>query len=98
MPGIVRKDLDAHEGHESPSPGPFHQTSYNEGSPDVFTNEKPTVRIGDTTLCGDPAETGSADVFVNNIAVHRKGDATSGHGSWVPTKAETGSDDVFANS
>ena len=96
MPAVVRKDLDAHEGHESSS-GPFHQTSYNEGSPDVFTNEKETVRIGDTTICGDPAETGSDTVFINEIAVHRRGDTTSGHGTWVPTKAETGSQNVWAN-
>jgi hypothetical protein len=35
-------------------------------------------------------------VFVNGIAVHRKGDATGGHGSWVPNQAQTGSDNVFA--
>jgi uncharacterized Zn-binding protein involved in type VI secretion len=56
------------------------------------------VRIGDTTVCGDPADAGSANVFANNIAVHRKGDATGGHGSWVPNSAKTGSDNVFANS
>ena len=97
MPEVVRIELDAHEGHESPSPGPFHQTSYNEGSPDVFTNEKATVRIGDTTVCGDPADAGSDTVFVNSIPVHRKGDATGGHGSWVPNAAATGSNNVWAN-
>jgi uncharacterized Zn-binding protein involved in type VI secretion len=98
MPAVVRKDLDTHEGHASPSPGPYHQTSYNVGSPDVFTNNKPTVRIGDTTVCGDPASQGSPTVFANNIAVHRLGDATGGHGSWVPNAAATGSNNVFANS
>lgn len=97
MPEVVRVDIDAHEGHASPSPGPFHQTSYNEGSPDVFTNEKATVRIGDTTVCGDPASEGSPNVFINNIAVHRRTDATGGHGSWVPNAAATGSNNVWAN-
>ena len=98
MPEVVRIDIDTHEGHESPSPGPYHQTSYNEGSPDVFTNNEATVRVGDTTVCGDPADEGSDTVFINNIPVHRKGDATGGHGSWVPNAAKTGSENVFANS
>jgi uncharacterized protein (TIGR02594 family) len=97
MPAVVRTNVDVHEGHESPSPGPYHQTSYNEGSPDVFTNNEATVRVGDTTVCGDPADAGSDTVFVNNIPVHRKGDATGGHGSWVPNAAATGSNNVWAN-
>ena len=98
MPEVVRTNVDVHEGHASPSPGPYHQTSYNEGSPNVFTNNEATVRVGDTTVCGDPADAGSDTVFVNSIPVHRKGDATGGHGSWVPNAASTGSPDVFANS
>ncbi|MDC6481138.1 hypothetical protein PQZ46_01165 [bacterium] len=98
MPEVVRTNVDVHEGHASPSPGPYHQTSYNVGSPDVFTNNEATVRVGDTTVCGDPADAGSDTVFVNNIPVHRKGDATGGHGSWIPNAAKTGSPDVFANS
>jgi len=35
-------------------------------------------------------------VSVNGIAVHRKGDATGGHGSWVGNAAATGSGNVFA--
>ncbi len=98
MPEVVRANLDAHVGHESDSPNPFHQTSYNEGSSDVFTNNEKTVRIGDTTICGDGAAAGSATVFVNNIAVHRKTDATTGHGSWPANEAATGSPNVFADS
>jgi uncharacterized Zn-binding protein involved in type VI secretion len=97
MTGVVRVDQDKHIGHSSPTPNPFHQTAYAEGSPDVFTNGSNTVRIGDTTACGDPAAAGSPDVFVNGIAVHRKDDATGGHGSWVPNAAKTASSDVFAN-
>ena len=86
MPEVVRTNVDQHVGHASPTPGPFHQTSYSTGSPNVNTNNEKTVRIGDTTSCGDPAVGGSASVFVNGIAVHRKGDATGGHGSWCLIK------------
>lgn len=97
MPGAVRTNVDKHKGHASPTPSPFHQTSYAVGSPDVFTNNENQVRIGDTTDCGDPASQGSPTVFANNIAVHRKDDATAGHGSWVPNAAATGSDNVWVN-
>jgi len=97
MPGVVRVGQDVHIGHASPSPNPFHQTSYATGSPDVFTNDSATVRIGDVTACGDPAVGASPNVFANNIAVHRLGDATAGHGSWVPNAAATASSNVIAN-
>ena len=98
MPEVVRANVDVHEGHSSPSPGPYHQTSYTGGSPDVFTNNEPTIRIGDATICGDEAAAGSGTVYVNNIAVHRKLDATTGHGSWDANAAKTGSPTVFADS
>jgi uncharacterized protein (TIGR02594 family) len=97
MPEVVRTNVDKHKGHASPTPNPFHQEAYTVGSPDVFTNNENTVRIGDTTACGDPASAGSATVFANNIAVHRKDDATAGHGSWVANAAATGSNNVWAN-
>lgn len=96
MPGIVRSGLDSHVGHASPTPSPFHKTSYTGGSPNVFVNGAAVIRKGDKTSCGDPAVGASATVFVNNKGVHRKGDATSGHGSWVPNSAATGSTNVFA--
>ena len=40
---------------------------------------------------------GSPNVFVNSIAVHRKGDSTGGHASWPGNSAATGSGNVFAN-
>ena len=76
MPGAVRVGQDVHVGHASPSPSPFHQTSYASGSPDVFTNNTAQVRIGDKTSCGDPAVGGSLNVWANDIPVHRLGDAT----------------------
>lgn len=97
MPAVVRTNVDAHKGHASPSPGPFHQTSYATGSENVFTNDEMTVRIGDTTICGDIAVGSSPNVYANDILVHRKDDATGGHGSWVPNAAATGSPNVFAN-
>ncbi len=63
----------------------------------MYTNDAKTVRIGDTTSCGDPATAGSPNVYVNNIKVHRKNDSTGGHGSWVPNAAQTASDNVYAN-
>ena len=96
MPEVTRGGLDSLVGHASPTPNPFHQTAYAVGSETVLTNSERTVRIGDTTSCGDPATGGSTTVFVNGIGVHRKGDATGGHGSWVPNSSASGSSDVFA--
>ena len=96
MPPVTRVGLDQHIGHASPTPNPFHQTAYAEGSANVFTNGKKTVRIGDKTHCGDPATEGSSTVKVNGIGVHRKGDATGGHGSWVPNSSASGSANVIA--
>jgi uncharacterized Zn-binding protein involved in type VI secretion len=96
MPEVTRVSKDKHVGHASPTPNPFHQTAYAVGSENVLTNSERTVRIGDTTSCGDPATGGSTTVFVNGIGVHRKGDATGGHGSWIPNASASGSDNVFA--
>ena len=93
---VTRVGLDKHIGHLSPTPNPFHQTAYAEGSPDVFTNGAKTVRIGDKTSCTDPATGGSSTVFVNDKGVHRETDATGGHTSWVPNASNSGSDNVFA--
>ena len=96
MPEVTRVGLDSHIGHASPTPNPFHQTAYASGSPDVFCDGAKVVRIGDTTSCGDPAVGGSATVFANGIGVHRKGDATGGHASWVPNASASGSPTVSA--
>lgn len=96
MPGIVRQG-DSHNGHASPTPSPFHKTTYSGGSPNVNVNGKAVQRVGDTTSCGDPAVGASPTVFANGIAVHRLGDATGGHGSWVPNSAASASSNVFAD-
>jgi len=57
------------------------------------------TRIGDadvTHCSGMTRAQGSSNVFVNGIGVHRKGDATGGHGSWVPNASASGSSNVFA--
>ena len=97
MPGVVRKSVDHHVGHASPTPNPFHQTKYSEGSPNVFVEGNSVVRIGDKTACADPASAGSPDVFANGIKVHRLNDATGGHVTWVPNKAASASTTVIAN-
>ena len=97
MPGIVRVGTDKHVGHASPTPNPFHKTPYATGAATVFVNGAKMVRVDDTTACLDPATAGSPNVFAEGKAVHRQGDATGGHGSWVANRAETGSGDVIAN-
>lgn len=96
MREICRVGLDKHIGHASPTPNPYHQTPYAIGSLNVRINSASIVRIGDTTECGDPAVEGSFTVRVNGIGVHRKEDATGGHGSWVANKAATGAPTVRA--
>ena len=96
MPAVTRVGLDSHVGHASPTPNPFHQTAYTGGSPNVSINSKPSIRVDDSTSCGDPATEGSSTVKVNSKKIHREGDATGGHGSFVPNAAATGSSNVNA--
>jgi len=68
-----------------------------QGSGDVFTNDKPTVRVGDAVAGhgrgahrGPVMADGSKTVFTNNISTVRQGDpASCGHPA-------TGSGDVYA--
>ena len=77
MPEVTRVSLDSHVGHASPTPNPFHQTAYSSGSNDVFTNGAKTVRIGDTTSCGDPA-TGGHGSWVPNSSASGSSDVFAG--------------------
>jgi uncharacterized Zn-binding protein involved in type VI secretion len=97
MPGIVRASVDKHIGHASPTPNPFHKTSYVAGQSTVFANGKEVIRKDDKTSCGDPAVGSSDNVYAEGKLVHRQGDATGGHESWVPNAAATGSGDVIVN-
>ena len=70
------------------------------GSPDVFINNMPALRVTDTGMhaacCGPNtwvAQKGSATVSINNLDAHRKGDADThcgGNGELI-----TGSSDVL---
>jgi len=95
MPAVTRKG-DAHQGHASPTPNPFHKTTYASGSPNVKVNSKDVIRQGDSTGCGDSAVGKSSTVKVNSLGVHRVGDSTSGHGSWVANASAEGSGNVNA--
>lgn len=99
MPEVCRIDADSHIGHASPTPNPFHKTSYGSTAQSRVYVEGKLVVTGEgwgATYCGDPAVGASTKVFVEDIGVHRKGDATGGHGSWVANAAATGSSKVFA--
>jgi uncharacterized Zn-binding protein involved in type VI secretion len=55
------------------------------------------ARIGDSFDCGDYVAQGASDVLVNGIPAARKGDATTGHGCFAPSKIAEGSATVFVN-
>lgn len=84
--GAVRKNLDSAGG------------VLIQGSPDVFVNGQPLVRIGDAVQghgpgvhAGPVMATGSGDVFCNGIGACRAGDlASCGHPA-------SGSDNVRIN-
>ena len=62
-PAVHRKG-DAILLHPSPSPSPPHPRAASSGSGTVFTNSKPTVRIGDSVDCGGSLAQGCATVLV----------------------------------
>ena len=94
---VVRELDDRHYGHASPTPNPFHQTPYVSSKQEkAFAENKKIIVKGDKTACTDPAVGASTKVFAENIGVHRRTDATGGHGSWVPNAAKTGSSKVWA--
>lgn len=71
-----------------------------DGSPDVFVNDRPALRIGDpgvhAACCGPntwKAAKGSATVFINSKPAHRRTDQTT-HCGGCGTLIE-GSDDVI---
>ena len=97
MPEVVRSGVDSHIGHASPTPNPFHRTPYiASNNTKVYVEGDLAIVDGDSTACGDPVVGKSSKVFIMGKGVHRKGDATGGHGSWVPNSAATGSSKVSA--
>ena len=97
MPSVIRKGIDSHIGHFSTTPNPSHKTKYVvAGQSKVSAEGGLVVTTGGSTACGDDAAAGSSKVTAGGYAVHRTGDATSGHGSWIPNKADSGSTKVTA--
>lgn len=100
MPGVVRQNIDKHIGHASSTANPFHQTPYSTAGQSKVLAENANVVVvpGGQTGCGDPASGKSGKVFAGGAGkgVHRKGDDTSGHGSWPGNAAQTGSSKVIA--
>ena len=85
--GFAIRAGDLHIGHASPTPNPFHKTPYLAQQMKVYAVASPVIRLGDNTACGDIAVGCSSKVFCVGKTIHRVGDATSGHGSWVPNAA-----------
>lgn len=97
MPSVIRTGIDSHIGHASPTPNPFHKTKYVvAGQNKVSAEGGLVVTNAGSTACGDNAVGGSSKVTAGGNPVHRTGDATSGHGSWVANAASSGSTKVTA--
>ena len=97
IPEIAGETLmigDFHAGHVCIG---YHATPFITGSPNVFTNNQPTVRFGDITACTDTAIPLQGSVFVNNRPIATMGSPTSGHlPCFHPSICVTGSQTVFA--
>jgi len=93
---LVTTDAHSHVGHASPTPNPFHSSSYVASQNKVTAGGNPVIRNGDSTGCGDPVAAYSDKVTVGGQGVHRLGDATGGHGSWVPNSSAGGHPKVDA--
>jgi uncharacterized Zn-binding protein involved in type VI secretion len=85
-----------HIGHASPTPNPAHRTKYKASQSAVKAEGNDVITQGDSTGCGDPVVGFSTKVFVGGKGVHRKGDATGGHGSWPANASSEGSSKVNA--
>ena len=97
MPGVVRQNIDKHIGHASSTSNPFHQTPYSTaGQSKVLAENANVVVAGGSTSCGDGVSGKSGKVFAEGKGIHRKGDGTSGHGSWPGNAAQSGSSKVIA--
>ena len=85
-----------HIGHVSPTPNPAHRTYYKASQTNVKVEGFDVITAGDATACGDQVVGVSTKVFVGGKGVHRKGDATGSHGSWVANASSEGSSKVNA--
>lgn len=83
-PASRLSDLDA-------CPIPGHGTNpTTSGSPNVFFNSLPALRVGDSTACGDAVSEGIGSILINGKPVAFLGSATA-HGGMIVT----GSGDVL---
>lgn len=72
-------------------PLPGHGTNpTTSGSPDVLINNLPTLRVGDSTACGDAVTEGIGSILINGKPIAFQGSATA-HGGIIVT----GSGDVL---
>ena len=85
-----------HVGHASRTPNPEHRTYYKASQAKVKVEDRNVIRAGDETVCGDPVVGVSTKVFVGGKGVHRKGDATGGHETFVANASSEGSSKVNA--
>jgi uncharacterized Zn-binding protein involved in type VI secretion len=92
------------DGHACPACKHVTAGPSKKGSPDVFINNQPVLRVGDPgehteTCCGKNkwrAKTGSSTVTINGLPIHRVGDATEHCGG--VGKLITGSSNVDVGS
>lgn len=61
--GLHSSKITPHAPWGRKSHPPHRAASTTEGSPSVFVEGKPLLRIGSGTTCGHPIENGSSDVF-----------------------------------
>lgn len=93
----ITRDGDKHIGHASPTPNPFHQTAYVPSVEKTYSDGKKIIVLGDSTSCGDPVSGTASKCYAEGSLIHRKGDATGGHGSWVPNASNEGSPKCYAS-
>jgi uncharacterized Zn-binding protein involved in type VI secretion len=94
---IGRAGADFASTHTPLSGGSPHINSpYASNSNTVLINGLSAIAIGDATLCGDIAITGSGTVFINGRAAHRNGDLLDNHVSTFTPSVCVGSGAVYA--
>jgi len=94
---IARVGADYASTHNPIGGGGSHTNSpYASNSNTVLINGLSAIAIGDATLCGDIAITGSGTVFINGRAAHRNGDLLDNHVSTFTPSVCVGSGAVYA--
>jgi len=77
---IARVGADYASTHNPIGGGGSHTNSpYASNSNSVFINGTQAVAVGDSTICGEKAQTGSSTVFINGRAAHCNGNTLDSH-------------------